>query len=215
LLVEASSDKDKKQQQKQKQDVKRAAPTGVARRFQDGLLIMGDVVMVLATEASSDRIPLSQMPLLAGVVAVRCASPPPRAQLPPGGLLIAPPPGTLPRRCTAPTAPSALPLSPRSWVLCGAVVGDYTFELFTDVDDLQIAAGWPTFLAILNASITWGLSTLLCLGAYSWMVSNWMVEAATVIELQDQAGLPPQLEVSVALLVVMTTWRGIATMLRM
>jgi hypothetical protein len=99
--------------------------------------------------------------------------------------------------------------------MCGGVVGDYTTELFTDVDDLMAAAGWPTFMAILNSSVTWGLSTLLCLAAYAWLVTNWVVEPATVVELQAQAGLPPQLEVSVALLVVMTTWRGIAMMLRL
>jgi hypothetical protein len=219
LLVEASSNKqqqqqEKKQPQQKKQDgsAKRVAPTGLARRFQDGLLIMGDVVMVLATEASSDRIPLSQMPMLAGVVATRCdcALALRRQARAAARWLRALPP----RRPHRPPRPPPSP-PPCSWVLCGAIVGDYTFELFTDVDDLAIAAGLPTFLAILNASVTWGLSTLLCLGAYSWMVSNWMVEAATVIELQDQAGLPPQLEVSVALLVVMTTWRGIATLLRM
>jgi hypothetical protein len=133
---------------------------------------MGDVVMIMATEASSDRVPWEQMPMF--------------------GLIMS-----------------------TSWVLCGAVVGDYTMELFNDVDDLMIAAGWPTFLAILNASVTWGLSTFLCLGAYSWLVSHWIVEPTMVLELKAQSGLPAQLEINVALLVIMTSWRGIATKLRM
>jgi hypothetical protein len=36
-------------------------------RFLDGTLILGDAVMVLATEASSERLPLDSMPALAGV----------------------------------------------------------------------------------------------------------------------------------------------------
>jgi hypothetical protein len=36
-------------------------------RFQDGILILGDAVMVLATELSSERLPLEQLPYLGGV----------------------------------------------------------------------------------------------------------------------------------------------------
>ncbi|KAL6764865.1 hypothetical protein V8C86DRAFT_2464909 [Haematococcus lacustris] len=43
--------------------------TPVLNRLSDGTLLMGDVVMVVATEVSSERIPLEVLPQLAGVMA--------------------------------------------------------------------------------------------------------------------------------------------------
>jgi hypothetical protein len=48
------------------QDVCFILPAGF-NRFQDGILILGDAVMVLATELSSERLPLEQLPYLGGV----------------------------------------------------------------------------------------------------------------------------------------------------
>lgn len=39
----------------------------ILRRLQDGTLMLGDIVMLLATEASSERIPLDSMFPLTGV----------------------------------------------------------------------------------------------------------------------------------------------------
>lgn len=59
--------------------------TPVLNRFLDGTLILGDAVMLVATEASSERLPVEQIPALAAVAV-------------------------------------------GSWVIAGAILGDYTME---------------------------------------------------------------------------------------
>lgn len=59
--------------------------TPVLNRFLDGTLILGDAVMLVATEASSERLPVEQIPALAAVAV-------------------------------------------SSWIIAGAILGDYTME---------------------------------------------------------------------------------------
>lgn len=59
--------------------------TPVLNRFLDGTLILGDAVMLIATEASSERVPTEQIPALAAVAV-------------------------------------------GSWIIAGAVLGDYAME---------------------------------------------------------------------------------------
>lgn len=61
----SSSGKVSKQHISQLEQFMRETP--VVNRFLDGTLILGDAVMLIATEASSERIPVEQIPALAGV----------------------------------------------------------------------------------------------------------------------------------------------------
>jgi hypothetical protein len=50
---------------------------------------------------------------------------------------------------------------------------------------------------------------------FSWLVSHYFVEPELVLELTRDGMLSPQLEISVALLITMSCWRGMAARLRM
>jgi hypothetical protein len=141
-------------------------------RFLDGTLILGDAVMVLATECSSERLPLEQLPALGGVAVL-------------------------------------------SWVLAGAILGDYTAEPDPDANPLSDAMGWPIFAAVVNAMITWALGMVVSIFGFSWLVSNFIVEPEMVLEVARDGQLSPQLEISVALLITMSCWRGMAARLRL
>lgn len=146
--------------------------TPVANRFLDGLLILGDAVMLLATELSSERIPLEQVPALASVAIL-------------------------------------------SWIAAGAILGDYAMLRDPDENPLSNAMGWPIFQAVVNAMITWAVALVLSIGGFSWLVSNYVVEPELVLEVARDGQLSPQLEISVALLITMSCWRGMAARLRL
>ncbi|KAI8474853.1 MAG: hypothetical protein J3K34DRAFT_406794 [Monoraphidium minutum] len=141
-------------------------------RLVDGTLILGDAVMVLATQAASERVPLGEAPYLAAVAAL-------------------------------------------SWVLAGAVMGDYKAEPGPDDNPLSNMLGWPVVVSIANACITWAVAMVPSMLGFSILVSNYLVAPETVLELERDGMLSPQLEISVALLVTMLCWRGMATKLRM
>ncbi|GBF97375.1 hypothetical protein Rsub_11022 [Raphidocelis subcapitata] len=141
-------------------------------RLVDGTLILGDVVMVVATEVASERVPLDTMPYLAGVAAC-------------------------------------------SWVLAGAVLGDYKGEPDPDANPLSNSLGWPVVVAIANACITWAAAMVPSMLGFSVLVANYLVPTEVVVDPARNGILSPQLEVSVALLVTMLCWRGMATRLRM
>lgn len=147
-------------------------PCAGFNRFQDGILILGDAVMVLATELSSERIALEQIPALGGVAVA-------------------------------------------SWVIAGAILGDYTQEPDPDANPLSDALGWPIFAAVVNAMITWALGMVVSIFGFSWLVSNFIVEPEMVLEVARDGMLSPQLEISVALLITMSCWRGMAARLRL
>lgn len=141
-------------------------------RLVDGYMILGDAVMVLATEVASERVPLNEMPYLAGVAVF-------------------------------------------SWILAGAVLGDYKNEPDPDANPLSNMLGWPVVVAIANACITWAVSMVPAMIGFSVLVSNYVVTPEVVLEVERDGMLSPQLEVSVALLVTMLCWRGMAARLRM
>lgn len=128
--------------------------------------------MVLATELSSERIALEQIPALGGVAVL-------------------------------------------SWIVAGAVLGDYTAEPDPDANPLSDAMGWPIFAAVVNAMITWALGMVVSIFGFSWLVSNLVVEPEMVVEVARDGQLSPQLEISVALLITMSCWRGMAARMRL
>lgn len=140
-------------------------------RFLDGPLIAGDVVMLLATEVSSERLSWEQMPYLGSVIVA-------------------------------------------AWVLAGGVTGDYTLEEDPDDNPLSRALGWHIMVAIINACITWAVAMIPASVMYAFLVSHFLVEPQSVLELQRDGVLSPQLEISVALLITMSCWRGMAAKLR-
>lgn len=146
--------------------------TPVANRFLDGILILGDAVMLLATEMSSERLPLEQVPALASVAII-------------------------------------------SWIAAGAILGDYAMLRDPDENPLSNAMGWPIFQAVVNAMITWAVAMVFSIGGFSWLVSNYMVEPELVLEVARDGMLSPQLEISVAMLITMSCWRGMAARLRL
>jgi hypothetical protein len=101
-----------------------------------------------------------------------------------------------------------------SWVLAGALLGDYMMVPDPDENPLSNAMGWPVFQAIVNACITWALAMVPSILGFSFLVSHFMVEPQSVLELTRDGQLSPQLEVSVALLITMSCWRGMAARLR-
>jgi hypothetical protein len=75
--------------------------------------------------------------------------------------------------------------------------------------------GWPVIVAVANACVTWAAAMVPSMLGFSLLVSNGIVEPEVVVEVAHDGVLSPQLEVSVALLVTMLCWRGMAARLRM
>lgn len=101
-----------------------------------------------------------------------------------------------------------------SWVAVSGARGDYSGKA-DDSDMLLLSVGFPVFLAVLNATVTWAAAILASLPLYAYLVSHFMVEASSVLVLNDEATqMAPQMEVSTALLVTMSCWRGIVAKLR-
>lgn len=147
--------------------VNTASPQSLVETYMaDGTLMCGDVVMLLATEASSDRIPWDQLPYLAAVVIT-------------------------------------------SWVVTATAKGDYRGNQF---DDFEIMSGLYIVRAIFGATATWAISTTLAILGYSFLVSHFLVNPELLVVSKE---VSPQIEVIVAMLVTMTSWRGIAARLRL
>ncbi|KIZ01536.1 hypothetical protein MNEG_6425 [Monoraphidium neglectum] len=132
-------------------------------RLVDGTLILGDAVMVLATEVASERVPVGELPYLAAIAVF-------------------------------------------SWILAGAALGDYKAVPDPDDNPLSNMLGWPVVVSIANACITWAVAMVPSMLGYSFL---------TVLELKRDGMLSPQLEVSVAMLITLICWRGMATRMRM
>jgi hypothetical protein len=101
-----------------------------------------------------------------------------------------------------------------SWVAAGGLCGDYMMVPDPDDNPLSDAMGWPAVRGIVAACITWAATIPLALAGYAWLVSHWLVEPVSVMEVPRDGQLSPQLEVSVALLITMSCWRGMAARLR-
>lgn len=84
-----------------------------------------------------------------------------------------------------------------------------------DANPLSNALGWPIFQAVVDAMITWAVSMVVSIIGFSWLVSNFMVDAEAVLEVTRDGMLSPQLEISVAMLITMACWRGMAARLRL
>lgn len=92
------------------------------------------------------------------------------------------------------------------WVLTGLVRGDYNCE---GDDDAAWVPGWTVYTGIMAACFTWLFSTPLVLLAYSVLVSQGWVDADPIMVIVEGSKVSPALAIQVALLIVMTAWRGL------
>jgi hypothetical protein len=164
-------------------------------RFADGTLVLGDAVMVASTQLSSERISWDEVgPLLA--------------------------------------------VSVGAWVLAAAARGDYLPDKRDEYDDpLSLSLGFPVLIGIADACVTWAVAVVPAVGLDAWLAAHFFVNPLTVAAAVSPhaaaatsaaAGtfargaaapaehmLSPQLEVLVAMLITMSSWRGIAAWLRL
>jgi len=166
-------------------------------RFSDGTLVLGDAVMVASTQLSSERIAWGDeaAPLL--FVSVGC------------------------------------------WILAAAARGDYLPDKRREYDDpLSLMMGFPVLIGIADACVTWAVAVVPAMGLDAWLAASFLVDplavaaavspkaaAATAIAAGTFArgaaagpeahALSPQLEVLVAMLITMSSWRGIAAWVRL
>lgn len=92
------------------------------------------------------------------------------------------------------------------WVLAGLVRGDYKFE---EDEDTAWLPGWTVYTGILAGCFTWLFSTPLVLLSYSVLVSHGWLDANPIMVIEEGSKVSPALEIQVALLIVMTAWRGL------
>lgn len=92
------------------------------------------------------------------------------------------------------------------WVLAGWVRGDY--KNGSD-EDAAWVPGWTVYTGILAGCFTWLFSTPLVLLSYSFLVSHGWIDATAVTVIAEGSKVSPALEIQVALLIVMTAWRGL------
>jgi hypothetical protein len=137
------------------------------------------------------------------------------------------------------TAP-LLAVSVGAWVLAAAAKGDYLSGKKDEYDDpLSLSLGFPVLIGIADACVTWAVAVVPAIGMDSWLAAHFYVNPAAVSPraiLEAGAGfagawqqtvgggvgggarehvLSPQLEVLVAMLITMSSWRGIAAWLRL
>lgn len=144
----------------------------VLSRLMDGALIMGDAVMMTATELSSTRLPWDQdLKYLLGVMVL-------------------------------------------SWFAAAFSLGDYRgVPPTTDNLYLQLFLG-PSFISLLDATVTWALAAVIAMLSYSILVNQNIIDAAPLMDGLGTDDLSPQLEVAVASLITLPCWRGIAAKIR-
>jgi hypothetical protein len=92
------------------------------------------------------------------------------------------------------------------WVLAGWVRGDYKSNYD---EDAAWVPGWTVYTGILAACFTWLFSTPLILLTYSVLVSHGWIDATPIVVIEEGSKVSPALEIQVALLIVMTAWRGL------
>ena len=91
-------------------------------------------------------------------------------------------------------------------MLVGLVLGDYSLD---DNDDAAWMPGWTVYTGILAGCFTWLFSTPLVLLVYAVLVSHGLIDQTPVTVIEEGAKVSPALEIQVALLIIMTAWRGL------
>lgn len=92
------------------------------------------------------------------------------------------------------------------WCITSLIRGDYS----TDPDsEAAWIHGWSTYTGILYACHTWLFATPVLLLAYAVLVSHGLLPADPVMHVAEGSRVSPALELQVALLILMTAWRGL------
>lgn len=110
--------------------------------------------------------------------------------------------GLLPDGDIAPLTATALTI----WCFTSLIRGDYST---TPESESSWIHGWSTYTGILYACHTWFFATPILLLAYAVLVSNGLMDADPVVNVAEGSRVSPALELQVALLILMTAWRGI------
>lgn len=92
------------------------------------------------------------------------------------------------------------------WCSASLIRGDYSTAPESESSWIH---GWSTYTGILYACHTWFFATPAILLAYTLLVSNGVLDADPVMQVAEGARVSPALELQVALLILMTAWRGI------
>eukprot|EP00892_Ulva_mutabilis_P003591 jgi/Ulvmu1/1603/UM111_0032.1 len=110
--------------------------------------------------------------------------------------------GLLPDGDIAPLTATALSI----WCITSFVRGDYSTSAESESAWIH---GWSTYTGILYACHTWLFATPVLLLAYAVLVSNGLMDADPVMNVVEGSRVSPALELQVALLILMTAWRGL------
>lgn len=110
--------------------------------------------------------------------------------------------GLLPNSDIAPLTATALSI----WCITSFVRGDYSTASEPDSSWIH---GWSTYTGILYACHTWFFATPVLLLVYAILVSNGLMDADPVVNVAEGSRVSPALELQVALLILMTAWRGL------
>lgn len=92
------------------------------------------------------------------------------------------------------------------WCMTSLVRGDYSTAPDSEAAWIH---GWSTYTGILYACHTWLFATPVLLLAYAVLVSHGLLPADPVMHVVEGSRVSPALELQVALLILMTAWRGI------
>eukprot|EP01025_Chloroclados_australasicus_P064957 TRINITY_DN8774_c0_g1_i3.p2 TRINITY_DN8774_c0_g1~~TRINITY_DN8774_c0_g1_i3.p2 ORF type:complete len:205 (-),score=12.87 TRINITY_DN8774_c0_g1_i3:362-976(-) len=137
----------------------------------DGPKLMGDLVMVWATQLATNRVPQDDK-LILGTILLTC------------------------------------------WVGTAWLRGDYSIYQVDEGEEwLHMASPfYPTYKAFTRTFFTWAMFTPPLLFAYSLLVANNMlVDSVPLITITNDANLPAELEMMVALCITLSCWRGMYT----
>lgn len=99
------------------------------------------------------------------------------------------------------------------WILSATVRGDYTSYRRVS-EEGSFLVGWTVYIGILQACFSWLFFTPAHLCVLAFLVSHGMVDPSPVIHIEMGSRVSPILEVDVAMLVTMTTWRAFYYMIQ-
>lgn len=101
-----------------------------------------------------------------------------------------------------------------SWIVTSATLGDYKGTAFEQPDIIVPFFNLDVFWAVVNATITWAAAIIVAFAAYSLLISHNLVDSELIVN-NSEGGASAQLEVTSALLITMSCWRGIVAKLRL